>query len=198
MTSRTWSEAIQRELFVIWGSDVLLLPRAYDSTLILVILRGAPPNTLRSVEVSTLVCWVLFCFVAGLPFGSAHSDLHVLRSLSLAVGKEPVCQVKRSSGRFFLKECCDLSRATGRKHDKNAKRELSSTKQAAIRVARRAPGNVTIQKVFVESTAAPNDVHRRRGYSPWQLLLTSVLAIILTWLSAVLKLWMNLQSVVSV
>ena len=44
-------------------------------------------------------------------------------------------------------------------------------KQSAIRVARRTQDSVTIQEIFVECTAAHNDSHRNRGFSPWQLLL---------------------------
>ena len=41
----------------------------------------------------------------------------------------------------------------------------------AIRVARRTPGSVSIQEIFDECTTAHNDLHRNRGFSPWQLLL---------------------------
>ena len=45
------------------------------------------------------------------------------------------------------------------------------SKQAALRVARRTPDSVTIQEIFDECTTAHNDLHRNRGFSPWQLLL---------------------------
>ena len=38
-------------------------------------------------------------------------------------------------------------------------------------MARRSPDSVSIQEVFDECTAAHNDFHRNRGFSPWQLLL---------------------------
>ena len=38
-------------------------------------------------------------------------------------------------------------------------------------MARRTPDNVTIQDIFDERTTAHNDLHRNRGFSPWQLLL---------------------------
>ena len=38
-------------------------------------------------------------------------------------------------------------------------------------MARRTPDNVTIQAIFDERTTAHNDLHRNRGFSPWQLLL---------------------------
>ena len=48
---------------------------------------------------------------------------------------------------------------------------LDTIKQSAIRVARRTPDNISIQEVFDERTTAHNDLHRNRGFSPWQLLL---------------------------
>ena len=48
---------------------------------------------------------------------------------------------------------------------------LDTIKHLAIRVARRTPDNVTIQEIFDEGTTAHNDLHRNRGFSPWQLLL---------------------------
>ena len=48
---------------------------------------------------------------------------------------------------------------------------LDTIKQAAIRVARRTLDSVTIQEIFDECTTAHNDLHRNRGFSPWQLLL---------------------------
>ena len=48
---------------------------------------------------------------------------------------------------------------------------LDAIKLSAIRVARRTPDSVTIQEIFDECTAAHNDLHRNRGFSPWQLLL---------------------------
>ena len=48
---------------------------------------------------------------------------------------------------------------------------LDTTQQSAIRVARRTPDNVTIREIFDECTTAHNDLHRNRGFSPWQLLL---------------------------
>ena len=50
-------------------------------------------------------------------------------------------------------------------------RTLDTIKQSAIRVARRTPDNVSIQEIFDECTTAQNDLHRNRGFSPWQLLL---------------------------
>ena len=44
---------------------------------------------------------------------------------------------------------------------------LDTIKQSSIRVARR----ITIQEIFDECTTAHNDLHRNRGFSPWQLLL---------------------------
>ena len=43
--------------------------------------------------------------------------------------------------------------------------------QSATRVARRTPDSVKIQEIFDECTTAHNDLHRNRGFSPWQLLL---------------------------
>ena len=48
---------------------------------------------------------------------------------------------------------------------------LDTIKRSAIRVARRTPDSVTSQKIFDECTAAHNDLHRNRGFPPWQLLL---------------------------
>ena len=48
---------------------------------------------------------------------------------------------------------------------------LDTIKQSAIRVARGTPDNVTVQEIFDECTTAHNDLHRNRGFSPWQLLL---------------------------
>ena len=48
---------------------------------------------------------------------------------------------------------------------------LDTIKQAALRVARRTPDSVTIQEIFDACTTAHNDLHRNRGFSPWQLLL---------------------------
>ena len=48
---------------------------------------------------------------------------------------------------------------------------LDTIKQSAIRVARRTPDSVTIEEIFDECTTAHNDLHRYRGFSPWQLLL---------------------------
>ena len=44
---------------------------------------------------------------------------------------------------------------------------LDTIKQSAIRVGRRTPDSVTIQEIFDECTAAHNDLHRDRGFSPW-------------------------------
>ena len=48
---------------------------------------------------------------------------------------------------------------------------LDTTKQAATRVAQRTPDSVTSQEIFDECTTAHNDLHRNRGFSPWQVLL---------------------------
>ena len=48
---------------------------------------------------------------------------------------------------------------------------LDTIKQAAIRVAQRTPDSVTSQEIFDECTTAHNDLHRNRGFSPWQVLL---------------------------
>ena len=48
---------------------------------------------------------------------------------------------------------------------------LVTIKQSAIRVARRTPDSVTIQEIFDKCTTAHKDLHRKRGFSPWQLLL---------------------------
>ena len=48
---------------------------------------------------------------------------------------------------------------------------LDTIKQSATRVARTTPDSVTIQEVVDECTTAHNDLHRNRGFSPWQLLL---------------------------
>ena len=68
---------------------------------------------------------------------------------------------------------------------------LDAIKQAAIRVARRPLDSVTIQEIFDECTAAHDDLHRNRGFSPWQLLLgkTSQFVKVLILFRAVLKLW---------
>ena len=47
---------------------------------------------------------------------------------------------------------------------------LDTIKQSATRVARRTPDSVSIQEIFDECTTAHNDLHRNRGFSPWQLL----------------------------
>ena len=44
---------------------------------------------------------------------------------------------------------------------------LDTIRQSAIRVARR----VSIQEIFDECITAHNDLHRNRGFFPWQLLL---------------------------
>ena len=48
---------------------------------------------------------------------------------------------------------------------------LDAIEKSAIRVARRTSDSVTMQGIFVECTAAHNDLHRNGGFSPWQLLL---------------------------
>ena len=48
---------------------------------------------------------------------------------------------------------------------------LDRIKTSATHVARRTPDSVTIQEIFDERTAAHNELHRNRGFSPWQLLL---------------------------
>ena len=48
---------------------------------------------------------------------------------------------------------------------------LDTIKRSEFRVARRTPDSVTSQKIFDECTAAHNDLHRNRGFPPWQLLL---------------------------
>ena len=48
---------------------------------------------------------------------------------------------------------------------------LDTIKQSAIRVARRTVDSVSIQEIVGECTAAHNDLHRTRGFSPSQLLL---------------------------
>ena len=48
---------------------------------------------------------------------------------------------------------------------------LDTIKQSAIRVALRTPDSVSIQEIFDECSTAHNDLHRNRGFSPWQLLL---------------------------
>ena len=48
---------------------------------------------------------------------------------------------------------------------------LDTIKQSEIRVTQRTPDSVTIQEIFDERTTAHNDLHRNRGFSPWQLLL---------------------------
>ena len=66
-------------------------------------------------------------------------------------------------------------------------------------MARRTPDSVSIQEIFDECTAAHNDLHRNRGFSPWQLLMgknreTKQLVKILIWLSAVLNWWTKLRN----
>ena len=51
---------------------------------------------------------------------------------------------------------------------------LDTMKQSAIRVARRTPDNVTSREIIDECTTAHNDLHRNRGFSPWQLLLGKI------------------------
>ena len=46
---------------------------------------------------------------------------------------------------------------------------LDTIKQTAIRVGQRTLDSVTIQEIFDECTAAHNDLHRNRGFSPSQL-----------------------------
>ena len=46
---------------------------------------------------------------------------------------------------------------------------LDTIKQTAMRVARRTLDSVTIQEMFDECTAAHNDMHPNRGFSPSQL-----------------------------
>ena len=48
---------------------------------------------------------------------------------------------------------------------------LNAIKQAAIRVARRIPGSVTVRETFDECTTDHNDLDGNRGFSPWQQLL---------------------------
>ena len=48
---------------------------------------------------------------------------------------------------------------------------LDTIKQSAVRVAGRTPDSVTIQEIFDECITAHNDLHRSRGFFPWQLLL---------------------------
>ena len=48
---------------------------------------------------------------------------------------------------------------------------LDTIKQSAIRLSRRTLDSVTLQEIFDECTTAHNDLHRHRGFSPWQLLL---------------------------
>ena len=48
---------------------------------------------------------------------------------------------------------------------------LDTIKQSAIRVARRTPDSLSVQEIFDECTTAHNDLHRNRGFSPWQWLL---------------------------
>ena len=55
---------------------------------------------------------------------------------------------------------------------------LDTIKQSAIRVTRRTSDNVTFQEIFDECTTAHNDLHRNRGFSPWQLLLGKTLVLI--------------------
>ena len=47
---------------------------------------------------------------------------------------------------------------------------LIQIKQSAVRVARTTPDNVSIQEIFDECTTSHNDLHRNRGFSPWQFL----------------------------
>ena len=70
---------------------------------------------------------------------------------------------------------------------------LDTSKQSAIRLARRSPDNVSIQEIFDECSTAHNDLHRNRGFFPWQLLLGKTF-----WLSAVSKWWTKLRNSVSV
>ena len=51
------------------------------------------------------------------------------------------------------------------------RKTLDTSKQEAIRVARRTTDSVTIEEISGECTAAHNDLHRNRGFSAWQLLL---------------------------
>ena len=46
---------------------------------------------------------------------------------------------------------------------------LDTIKQSAVRVARRPLDSITVQEIFDECTTAHNDLHRNRGFSPWQL-----------------------------
>ena len=48
---------------------------------------------------------------------------------------------------------------------------LDTIKQSAIRVIRRTPDGVSSKEIFDECTATHDDLHRNRGFSPWQLLL---------------------------
>ena len=71
---------------------------------------------------------------------------------------------------------------------------LDTIKQAATRVSRRNPDSV---KKSLMSTAH-NDLHRNRGFTPWQLLLGKTpsdksVCEILILLSAVSNLWTRLQ-----
>ena len=49
-------------------------------------------------------------------------------------------------------------------------------KLAFLRVARRAPRDVTVQMMFRESSTAHTGLHQNRRYSPWLLLLGSNLS----------------------
>ena len=40
----------------------------------------------------------------------------------------------------------------------------------ALDTIKQSPDSVAIQEIFDERTAAHNDLHRNRGFSPWQLL----------------------------
>ena len=46
---------------------------------------------------------------------------------------------------------------------------LDTIRQSAIRVARRPLDSITVQDIFDECTTSHNDLHRNRGFSPWQL-----------------------------
>ena len=48
---------------------------------------------------------------------------------------------------------------------------LDVLKNAATRAARRAPEDTSCEALFDDCTEAHNELHRRRGYSPFQLLI---------------------------
>ena len=48
---------------------------------------------------------------------------------------------------------------------------LEVLKNAATRAARRAPEDTSCEALFDDCTEAHNELHRRRGYSPFQLLI---------------------------